>query len=94
MVFKLQVMVFNPEVKPVITEEPAGIAAELPGTAASIILPSKNGNALVVKAESAMHTNARINFPRYGRRYLKSMSVSFNDSLLIFALGDGFRSLM
>lgn len=42
---------------------------------------------LVEKADNAMHTNPRINFQRYGFRYLKSNNASRNDSLLILDLG-------
>jgi hypothetical protein len=35
-----------------------------PGDAASIILPNKNGNILVVNADSAINTRLKINFQR------------------------------
>jgi len=59
-----------------------------PGEAASIIFPKNNGNKLVENAVSAMNTIPKINFRRYGFRYLKRINACRRFSLLIFAFGD------
>src|SRR5688572_202602 len=48
----------------------------------------KKGNAMVDKLDKAIKPKPRINFQRYGLRYLKISNTSLIDSLLIFAFGN------
>jgi len=54
---------------------------------APIILPIKNGKAMVLKADKEMKNKPPKKYLRYGLRYLKTNFSSESECLLIFALG-------